>query len=139
MIKEGSTVKVHYTLAVDGETVETSRGREPLTYVQGAKQVLPALEDSLEGLSEGDKASVELPPEKAYGPWSAEALQEVPKESFRDPDTLKVGSTVEGKTSQGKPFQATVAKVGEEHVTLDLNHPLAGKTLKIDVEVVEVS
>jgi FKBP-type peptidyl-prolyl cis-trans isomerase SlyD len=139
MIKEGSTVRIHYTLVVDGETVDSSEGREPLTYVHGAQQVLQALEERLTGLEEGDTISVELLPENGYGNWDPSAVQSVSKEAFREPDKLDVGAMVEGETSAGTPFQATVAEIDEETVTLDLNHPLAGKTLQFDVEVVEVS
>jgi FKBP-type peptidyl-prolyl cis-trans isomerase 2 len=139
MIRDGSTVKIHYTLVVDGETVDSSEGREPLTYVHGERQVLEALEERLTGLEEGDMVSVELPPEAGYGSWDPSAVQSVSKEAFREPEKLDVGAMVEGETAAGKPFQATVAEIGDETVTLDLNHPLAGKTLQFDVEVVEVS
>lgn len=139
MIQKGATVKINYTLSVDGEIVDSSYNRgEPLTYVQGAGQIIPELERELEGLKEGDSREVVLPPEKAYGLRDPEAIQQVSKSAFQDPEQLRVGGMVQGRTSEGTAFQASIVELNEEEVTLDLNHPLAGKTLHFQVEVVGV-
>ena len=139
MIKEGSEVKLHYTLTVDDQVVDSSRERgEPISYVHGQGQIVPGLEEHLEGMDAGDKKTAQVPPEKAYGPRRDDAMQSVPKTSFQDVDKLKKGDVVTGQ-AQGQPFQAMVAEVGDEDITLDLNHPLAGKTLQFDVEILEIA
>lgn len=137
MIRNGDTVKIHYTLRVDGDVVDSSSGREPLSYVQGSGQIIPGLEEQLQGLKSGDKKSVQVPAEKGYGVHDPAAVQKVPKASFANAEQVHVGEVVQGR-SGNDVFQATVTGVSESDVTLDLNHPLAGKTLAFDVEVVDV-
>ena len=139
MIKNGSKVRIHYTLTVDGEEVDTSRGGEPLSYVHGEGEIIPGLEEALTGLSGGDTKEVHVPPEKGYGEHDPDGVHEVPKDAFQTPEQLDVGGTVSGRTGDGRTFQARVAGIGSETVTLDLNHPLAGKTLAFQVEVVDVA
>jgi FKBP-type peptidyl-prolyl cis-trans isomerase SlyD len=137
MIKSGSKVKIHYTLKVNGEVLHSSVGDEPLTYVQGSSQIIPGLEEQLEGLSVGETKKLKVPPEKAYGPWRPQAVRRVSKATFVDPENVKVGEMVSGE-SDGKKFHATIAEVGTKEVTLDTNHPLAGRTLDFEVRVLEV-
>lgn len=137
MIKKGSKVSIHYVLKVEEEVVDSSEGREPLSYVQGSSQIIPGLEKELEGLKPGDKKSVDVPAENAYGKHDPEAIQTVPKKVFKEPDVLKVGHIVTG-SAQGHEFQAVVVAIDKDNVTLDLNHPLAGKKLHFDVEIVSV-
>ncbi len=139
MIQKGSKVQIHYTLIVDGEQVESSRGGDALTYVHGEGNIIPGLEEGLAGLSEGDKKDIRVAPEKAYGERDPNAVQEVPKTAFQEPEKLDVGGTVSGRTGEGQAFQARVTEIGDETVTLDLNHPLAGKTLDFQIEVVGIS
>ena len=138
MIQKGSNVKIEYTLTVDGEKVDSSEGRGPLAYVQGAGSIISGLEEELEGLTLGDKKKVTVSPEKGYGDYKEEAIQTVPKTAFKDAEKLTAGSMVQGQ-QDGQSFQAMVKSVTEEEIILDLNHPLAGKTLNFDVEVVEVT
>lgn len=138
MIKDGSKVKIHYTLTVEGEVADSSRDGDPLEYEHGSGMIIVGLEEQLLGKKPGDAFQATIPPAKAYGEHAAEAVQEVPKESFGEKsDQLQVGGVVTGEV-EGRPFQAFIKEVGEATVTLDLNHPLAGKTLEFDVEVVEV-
>lgn len=137
MIANGSKVTLHYTLTVEGQVVDSSKGREPLNYVHGSGQIIPGLEQHLIGLKKGDKKSVVIPPEGGYGPHHPQGVQKVPRTAFKDSSTLKPGDIVSAQMS-GKEFQATVTLLSETEVTLDLNHPLAGKTLSFDVEVVSV-
>jgi len=139
MIQKGSKVQIHYTLIVDGEKVESSRGGEALSYVHGEGNIIPGLEEELAGLTEGDRKDVRVTPDKAYGERDPNAVQDVPKSAFQEPEKLDVGGTVSGRTSEGQAFQARVTGIGDDTVTLDLNHPLAGKTLEFQVEVVGVS
>ncbi len=138
MIKEGSKVSVHYTLTVEDAVVDSSNGQDPLSYTQGAGEIIPGLEAALAGLKEGDKKDVTIPPEKGYGSHSPEAIKKVPRESFQDADKLEVGSVVNGQV-QGQNFRASVIALETDSVTLDLNHPLAGKTLNFQVEIVTVA
>lgn len=138
MIENGSTVKFHYTLQVDEEVVDSSREREPMTYVHGSGQLIPGLERVLEGREQGERMGVDVPPEQAYGQWNPEAVRVVPISEFENPQNLKEGARVRGKAN-GKEFEASITEVGDERITLDLNHPLAGKTLKFDVEILDVS
>lgn len=137
MIRNGARVKLHYTLKVDGEVVQSTAGSEPLTFVQGSGQILPGLEKELEGLNEGDKKEVKLPPESGFGERDPEALHKVSRSAFRDPENIEVGQRVTGE-SGGKRFEASITDVRPDEVTLDMNHPLAGRTLEFQVEVVEV-
>ncbi|MBI4051673.1 MAG: peptidylprolyl isomerase [Elusimicrobia bacterium] len=137
MIESGSTVKIHYTLTVDGSILDTSSGKEPLVYVQGAGQIIPGLEEQLKGMHTGDKAKVTISPEKGYGSIDPKAFQKVPKKAFGNQKELRVGSVVRGQQG-GQQFQAVVSAVGDQDITLNLNHPLAGKTLDFEVEVVDI-
>lgn len=137
VIENGSQVKMNYTLTVDGEVIDSSKDGEPLAYTQGGGQLIPGLEEQLLGLKVGDTKSCTLPPEKGYGPVDPNAQRSFPRTAFQNSDTLKVGDTVSGQV-QGRPFAAKVTAIDEEQVTLDLNHPLAGKTLNFDVEIVDI-
>ena len=137
VVTKGKAVKINYKLTVDGQVVDTSEGREPLTYVQGSGQIIPVLEEALEGAKVGDKKHVTIPPEKAYGLPNPNATQKVPRAAFGDMKDLKVGSVVTGQAG-GRMMQAKVLAITPKEVTLDMNHPLAGKTLNFDVEVVGI-
>jgi FKBP-type peptidyl-prolyl cis-trans isomerase SlyD len=137
MIKKGSQVKLHYTLSVDDEVVDSSQNDEPLSYTHGEEQIVPGLEEHLEGMGVGEKKKATVDPEKGYGLYSEEGLQAVARSAFNDPSGLKPGDVVSGQ-AEGQAFEARVTEVGDEEITLDLNHPLAGKTLEFEVEIVEV-
>jgi FKBP-type peptidyl-prolyl cis-trans isomerase SlyD len=137
-IEDGSVVRMHYTLTVDGQPVDSSRGSEPLAFTVGNGQIIPGLENKLKGLHPGDKRSIVLAPEDGYGPVHKDAIQKVPRKNFQGAGDIKVGTTV---TSQdgGRMIQARVTEVTRDTVTIDMNHPMAGKTLNFDVEVVDVA
>lgn len=138
-IEAGKTVQVNYTLTVDGKMVDSSNvSGSPLTYIAGSGQIIPGLDEALMGLKKGEKKQVTVAPEKGYGPVNPNALQKIPKKQFSDPKILKVGERVSGN-SGGRPVQATIVAIGKTDVTMDFNHPLAGKTLNFDIEVVDVS
>lgn len=138
MIKKGATVKLHYTLSVDGVIMDSSSEGEPLTYVQGSGQIIPGLEEQLEGLKAGDKKEVMVAPDKGYGAPDPNAFQQVPKTAFANSKDLKAGDIVSGQLGE-QVFNAVVSGIGAEEITLDFNHPLAGKTLRFAVEVLEVT
>lgn len=137
MIPEGATVKIHYTLRVEGRVVDSSSDGEPLEYVQGAGQILPGLEEQLGAFRAGDHKLLRIGPDGGYGEFDPNAVARVPKEAFRDLDGIAVGVRVAGQ-QDGRRFQATITGIDDHNVTLDLNHPLAGKTLDFEIEVVDV-
>jgi len=138
LIQDGSRVKLHYTLTVDGETIDSSEGKEPLEYEHNRGQIIPGLEAQLAGLNPGDRKEVVVEPAQGYGERDPEAVQEVPKAAFADGvEDLEPGVVVSGQSGDNV-FRATVVAVKEETVELDFNHPLAGKTLHFNVEVVSV-
>jgi FKBP-type peptidyl-prolyl cis-trans isomerase SlyD len=137
-IKYGSKVRFHYTLKVEGQVADSSQGGEPFQYVHGTNGIVPGLESQLDGLEVGDKRDIVVQPEDGYGSPDPAAMQQVPKSAFGDISQMNVGDLVNGETPQG-PFQARVHAIEDEHVTLDLNHPLAGKTLDFQVEIVEIA
>ncbi|HLR17459.1 MAG TPA: peptidylprolyl isomerase [Alcanivoracaceae bacterium] len=138
-IADNTAVSIHYTLTNDaGETLDSSQGQEPLSYVHGNGQIIPGLEAALAGKSAGDTLQATIPAEEAYGPRHDELIQAVPREAFEGVDEILPGMQFQAQTEQG-PQLVTVAAVTEDTVTVDANHPLAGETLHFDVEVVEVS
>ena len=138
MIKPGAKVKFDYTLTVDGKVQDTSAGRGPLEYTHGAGQIIKGLEEELEQMNIGDKKTVTIAAEKAYGPVLPEAIKRVPKEAINNADQLKVGDMV-GASNGGHTFRAVVKEITDKEITLDFNHPLAGKTLTFEVEVKEIN
>ncbi len=137
-VQKGSKVSIHYKLYSDGNKLDSSEGHEPLTYVQGGGEIVPGLEQEIEGLDVGDKKRITVTPENGYGEHRPEGIQKVPRGAFKDAEELFVGCIVSLKAPTGQTFQATVTELGEEDVTLDLNHPLAGKTLDFDIEIVGI-
>jgi len=137
MIRNGSTVSIHFTLSADEQLVETSAGQQPLTYTHGAGQIVPGLEAELEGMEKGEHRQITLPADKAFGEYDPEAVRRFPRGVFQDAEGLDVGDRVTAQ-AEGRRVEATVSDVDDEAITLDFNHPLAGKTLYFDVEVVEV-
>lgn len=138
MIKEGSKAKFDYTLTVDGKVADTSAGRVPLEYTHGAGMIIPGLEKELLGMKVGDKKTVTVKPEEGYGLVLQEAIKRVPKEAISNANELKVGDMV-GASNGGHTFRAVVKEIGEKEITLDFNHPLAGKELVFDVEIKEIN
>ncbi|MFH1725367.1 MAG: peptidylprolyl isomerase [Elusimicrobiota bacterium] len=137
MIQDGSAVKMLYTLTVEGAIVDHS-GDEPLSFTKGQGEIIPGLDEQIAGMKAGDKKQVTVAPEKAYGPRNPEAIRPVPKSVFQDSGELEVGSMVGGESPAG-PFRAVASEVREDEIVIDLNHPLAGKTLQFDIEIVEVT
>lgn len=136
MIEKGSKVKVHYTGRLDDENVfDTSVDKEPLEFVVGEGMLIPGFENSVIGLNLGDKKTIELESEEAYGPIREELINSVPVE--RLPEGVQVGSMLQAMTDQG-PINVVVVELGEAEAVVDANHPLAGKKLIFDLEIVEV-
>ncbi len=137
-IANDKIVKITYEgKLTDGEVFDTSEGKEPLEFMFGAGLIIPGLEKGLEGLKIGDKKTINIKPEEAYGPRMEEAKQEVPKSQFPEDMELKEGMQLAAQGPQGV-IPVVVAEIKEDSVIVDFNHPLAGKDLTFDIEVVEV-
>jgi peptidylprolyl isomerase len=137
MIEKGSKVKVHYTGKFEDNNVfDTSTDKEPLEFTVGEGRLIPGFENGVMGLNAGEKTTIELTPEEAYGPVREELVNEVPKENL--PEGVQVGQMLQAQTEQG-PINVTVTEIGETTAKVDANHPLAGKKLIFDLEVMEVA
>lgn len=139
--KHGDTVKVHYTGRLDdGTQFDSSVGREPLEFTIGQGRVIPGFEQAVAGMNEGDSKTVTIASDQAYGPRNDQAMQEVPKSALPEQirDGLQPGQQLQATDPNGQPLLLTVADIEEETVTLDANHPLAGKDLIFDLELVEI-
>ena len=138
-IKDGDTVRIHYTGTLkDGSTFDSSEGRDPLEFVVGAGHIIKGLDAALPGMQTGDKKSVSIDCADAYGPINPALHQGVPRDAIPDDITLEVGMQLQMQTPQGQPMPVTVTAIDEEQVLLDANHPLAGRDLVFDFEVVSV-
>ncbi|MFV0277474.1 MAG: peptidylprolyl isomerase [Parahaliea sp.] len=137
-IRQNCVATFHHTVRNErGEEVETSRDGEPTAYLHGADNILPALEDAMEGLGAGDTISITLDSEQAYGQPEPNRERKVPVKHLLFNGRLRPGMIVHLNTSAGR-HAVTVLKVGRHSATVDTNHPLAGQTLTFDIEVLEV-
>ncbi|STZ56275.1 FKBP-type peptidyl-prolyl cis-trans isomerase slyD [Moraxella lacunata] len=138
MIANDTVVRFNYTLTnSDGDVLDKSNG-EPLAYLHGHHNIIPGLEAQMEGKGAGDKFTVTVAPEDAYGEYLAEAVQEVPRANFQGVDNIEVGMQFQSQTDDGHVMLVTVKDVNDDVVVVDGNHPLAGVTLTFDVEVIDV-
>lgn len=138
VVKDGSTVSIEYTLKLDdGSTADSNVGGEPLVYIHGAQQILPALEEKLEGMKADETRSVMISPEEGYGPVHPDGFQTVPLEMIPE-DARFEGARLMGQGPNGEPIHALVKEVKEDSIVVDLNHPLAGQKLHFDVKVLRI-
>lgn len=136
-IESRKVVTLEYTLTDEGgDVLDTSKGGEPLVYLHGSGNIIPGLESALAGKGEGESLKVTVAPEDAYGDRDEELLQTVPKSRFGD-EELEVGMQFQARGPEG-PVLLTIVSMLDDTVTLDANHPLAGKTLSFDVTVLAV-
>ena len=138
--KIGDTVKVHYTGRLeDGTEFDTSSGREPLEFTLGEKQVIQGFEDGVLGMEVNETKTVTIPADQAYGPYHEELALDVPKGQFPPNIQPELGLQLQLTQPNGQPINVTVTQITEEVVTLDANHPLAGKDLTFDIQLVEIA
>jgi FKBP-type peptidyl-prolyl cis-trans isomerase SlyD len=138
-VSNGKQVTLEYTMKLDDQSVVDSNvGGEPLKVTQGRHDVIPGLEKALEGMTAGEKKKVTVAPTDGYGPVDPNAFQEVDKKMVPT-DAQKVGTQLEGKTTDGKTVYPRISEVKNETIVLDFNHPLAGKTLHFDVKILDVA
>lgn len=139
LIGENSVVSLHYKLTDDaGNVLDSSEGAEPLAYLHGAGNILPGLEKALAGKGEGDALHVRIEPAEGYGEINPEGIKTIERSAFGGVDSVEVGMAFEAKAPDGTTQRIVVKKVEGEHVTIDLNHPLAGVTLNFDIRIMGV-
>ena len=137
--KTGDIVKVHYTGKLDDGTVfDTSTGREPLQFTVGEGQLIPDFEKTIVGMNPGESKTIQIPSDKAYGSHAEEMVMVVDRSEFPEDMELKVDQRLQLRQSDGRVFTVTVTAVSESKVTLDGNHPLAGKDLTFDIQLTEI-
>ena len=135
----GSKVKVHYTGTFDdGEVFDSSREREPMEFEVGAQQVIPGFDQALVGMKPGESKSVRIPEEEAYGPYNPEMIMEVAPDQFEAGMKVEIGQQFQVEMGEGNPVVLMVKDVRDDKVVLDANHPMAGKTLNFEIELVEI-
>ncbi|MGB3313836.1 MAG: peptidylprolyl isomerase [Albidovulum sp.] len=138
-VKTGDTVRIHYRGTLnDGTQFDSSEGRDPLEFTVGSGQIIPGLDKALPGMAVGDKKSVPVVAAEAYGPHNPDASQAVPRDQIPADIPLEIGTALQMRTPDGNAMTVTVAEVTAETVTLDANHPLAGKDLNFDIELVSI-
>jgi len=137
-IEKGSTVRIEYTVTDEqGKLLDTNKGRKALEFTHGQQQMIPGVEHELLGMHPGEEKQVVVKPEDGYGAVDPTAQTEVPRDAI-PPEAQEVGKQLLARTRTGQPRVVMVKEVKEQTVVLDLNHPLAGKTLRVDVKVLEV-
>jgi FKBP-type peptidyl-prolyl cis-trans isomerase SlyD len=138
-IAKNKVATIDYTLTnPNGEVLDTSKGGQPLTYMHGVGGIIPGLESALEGKSKGEQVSVTVPPDQAYGQRNDQLVQDVPRKMFQGVTDIREGMQFRAQGPQGQQQVVTVVGVQPDTIRIDANHPLAGVTLKFDVNVVDV-
>lgn len=138
-VKSGDKVKVHYHgRLTDGQTFDKSEGREPLEFEVGSGMVIKGFDDGVTGMSVGDKKTINIPFNEAYGPKNPDMIIDMPKDRFPKDIELEIGMPLAMSDGQGQQFEVIVTQLKEESVVLDANHPLAGQDLIFDLELIEI-
>ena len=138
-IAQNAVVSIHYELADEsGEIIDSSKGGDPLTYLHGNQNLIPGLERELEGRETGDELDVRIEPQDAYGEVNDQLIKQVPRSAFEGVDQIEPGMQFQATNNDGAVQQITVIEAGEDQVTIDANHPLAGVTLFFSVKVGDI-
>jgi peptidylprolyl isomerase len=138
-VKKGDTVRVHYHgKLTNGETFDSSEGREPLEFQVGAGMMIKGFDDAVLGMTLGDKKTVNIPAAEAYGEYDKEKLIEFPRDRFPQDMKPEVGMQLSMSNQMGQQFPVTIAEVKDDLVVLDSNHFLAGKELVFDITLTEI-
>ncbi|MBI4826061.1 MAG: peptidylprolyl isomerase [Nitrospirae bacterium] len=137
-VADGNTVKVLYTLTVDDKVIDRSIDNEPFEFKVGDNQVVPGFEDAIKGMKLGEKKSFKLSPADGYGEVDPDAIQEMPLTELPATIVPAPGMTLQAISPEGQTVIVTVKEVKKDTVVMDFNHPLAGKTLNFDIEIVGI-
>ncbi len=139
-VKKGDIVKVHYTGRFDnGDVFDSSQGREPLQFKAGGQEIIKGLDEAVLGMKPGEKKNVTVNPEEGYGNYNKKLLMEMPKERIPDDISPEKGMQLQLVNKKGKAIPVVVAEILDKSIRLDANHPLAGKVLYFDLELVEIA
>lgn len=137
--KANDTVKVHYTGTLnDGTVFDSSEGRDPLEFTVGAGQMIPGFDAAVNGMALNEKKTVNIPAAEAYGDRNDQMMQEVPRTQLPEDLKPEVGQTLVANNGQGGQMHVIVAEVNENNIIVDANHPLAGKDLNFEIELVAI-
>ncbi|MBA3673723.1 MAG: peptidylprolyl isomerase [Chitinophagaceae bacterium] len=138
-VKAGDVVKVHYTgKLTNGDQFDSSTGREPLEFTVGAGQMIKGFDAAMPGMTVGEKKTINILPEDAYGVKDEQAIIEFPKENIPKDMKPEVGMQLQLRNESGQPFPVTIAEIKDDIIILDANHSLAGKKLVFDIELMEI-
>ena len=138
-VKKNDKVKVHYTgRLTTGEQFDSSAGRDPLEFTVGAGQMIPGFDEAVEGMELNEKKTITLSPDQAYGPVHDQLINEVDRNQLPPDMQPEVGQTLMASSPDGRQTRVQVTEVKENSITIDANHPLAGKELVFDIELVEI-
>lgn len=138
-VKQGDVVRVHYTgKLTDGSTFDSSVGRDPLEFTVGAGQMIKGFDVGVEGMTVGEKKTIQIPPHEAYGERDEEAIIEFPASNVPGDMKLEVGMQLTLRNEYGQPVPVVVLELREDVIVMDANHMLAGKELIFEVELVEI-
>ena len=138
VVSEGKTVKVNYTMKVGGKVLETSIGHKPLQFKAGSHQVIPGFEKAVMGMKTGQKKSFSVSPREGYGLEDPKAIKSIPKKQIPPDIKPKAGMLLDTQGKDGQRVPVRVVEVKKDVVVINFNHPLAGKTLNYDIEVLEI-
>lgn len=139
-VKNGDTVRVHYHGKLnDGSTFDSSEGRDPLEFTVGSGQVIKGFDNAMLNMTPGEKKTVNIPVDQAYGQRSQEMMMEYPKAEFPADMTPQVGMELHMSDNMGNVFPVVIAEIKDEMVLLDANHPLAGHDLTFEIELVSIA
>jgi len=138
-VKNGDKIKVHYHgKLTSGETFDKSEGRDPLAFEVGSGMVIKGFDDGVIGMAVGEKKTIQIPVDEAYGPKKPEMIVNMPKDRFPTDLQVEIGMPLLMSDQNGQQFQVVVSEILEDSITLDANHPLAGQELIFDLELVEI-
>ena len=134
-VQDNMIVELDYTLIVEDEIMESTEDGEPIEFIQGIGQIISGLEDALYGMKVGEKKVVKIQPEDAYGEYDPDSLEVADIDEFSEEIPLDVGTFLDLRDDEGEVLSAQIIEADEETVTLDFNHPLAGKILTFEITV----
>lgn len=139
VIENNAVVTIGYTLKDDnGDVIDSSEQHGDLAYLHGHQNIVEGLEEALTGKSAGDSVQTSVPPEKGYGIRQEELVFQVPRDRLPEDEELQLGMQFRAQSAEGQELVVTLVELGDDEVTLDGNHPLAGQTLNFDIEVKEI-
>ena len=138
VVEQGDTVTINYTLTVDDKVIHSADNQDPLVISVGNNQLIPAFEDQLVGMSSGETKSFEIEAEQGYGEEDPALFKEIPKDQIPSDVTVEAGKTIYVKGPDGQAYPVKIHEVKDDIVIMNFNHPLAGKKLKFDIELVKI-